>query len=280
MPRRSPRDAALAAALEAAHASAHAELHVARDPVRFPRRYRALADIEAAAVFAAQLAFGRVTLFGPVLDALFAEMDAAGGPAAWCAACADGAHRDGPPLVYRWFTRRDFVALGVAVGRVQREAPLADAFPTLAAGVARMHRAAPVADAGPYFRTWFAMPGAGSACKRWCMFLRWMVRREAPDLGVWTHLRPAELVMPIDTHVLRIAQLTGLTERRAADWTTALEVTARLRAFAPEDPVRYDFALAHLGISDGCTGERAAACADCGLRAVCRAWGPSGRTAG
>lgn len=272
MPRRSAREAALAAALDAACRDASTVAHVARDPVRFPRRYTALADVEAAAVFAAQLAFGRVTLFGPVLEGIFAEMDAAGGPAAWCAACAEGAHRDGPPVVYRWFTRRDFVALGVAIGRVQREAPLADAFPTLAEGVARLRDAAPSDQAGPYFRTWFAVPGAGSACKRWCMFLRWMVRREAPDLGVWTHLRPADLVMPIDTHVLRIAQLTGLTDRRAADWATALEVTARLRAFAPEDPVRYDFALAHLGISDGCTGARAEPCVRCGLRAVCRVW--------
>lgn len=282
MARRSAHTVALGQALEAAaqRAAAHADLHVARDPIRFPRRYRALPDIEAAAVFAAQLAFGRVELFGPVLERLFTEMDAAGGPAAWCRACADGAHRDGPPLVYRWFTRVDFVALGVAVGRVQRAGSLADAFPTLEAGVARLRAEAPVADAGPWFTTWFAAPGGGSAAKRWCMFLRWMVRTGAPDLGVWTHIAPSALVMPLDTHVLRIAQLTGLTERRTAGWATAVDITERLRAFDPADPVRFDFALAHLGISDGCASAPTPACERCALRTVCRVWAPSPRRAG
>jgi uncharacterized protein (TIGR02757 family) len=104
------------------------------------------------------------------------------------------------------------------------------------------------------------------------MFLRWMVRRGAPDLGVWTHLDPAALTMPVDTHVLRIAQLTGLTTRKTADWKTAVEITDRLRAYAPEDPTRFDFALAHLGISSGCTGQKSAACDGCALKLVCRIW--------
>jgi endonuclease III len=106
------------------------------------------------------------------------------------------------------------------------------------------------------------------------MYLRWMVRREAPDLGLWRHLDPADLVMPVDTHVLRIAQLTGLTDRKAANWKTAVEITARLRVFSPSDPVRYDFALAHLGISAGCTGAVSPACEGCAMRPVCRVHAP------
>ncbi len=266
--------ASLKRALDAACAQAATlvDEQVARDPVRFPKAYlpKSQGDAEIAGVFAAQLAFGRVDLFGPVLERLFAEMDTVGGPRAWVAACAEGGIGDGDPLVYRWFGRADFIALGVALGRLQAAEGLGAAFTDMESGIVRLHALAPVDTAGKFFTTWFARPSQGSACKRWCMFLRWMVRQEAPDLGIWTHLDPARLVMPVDTHVLRIAQLTGLTERKAANWKTAVELTERLRAFSPKDPVRYDFALAHLGISAGCTGDVSPACEGCAMRRACR----------
>ncbi len=286
VPLRTARGGALHQALEAAFVRACADLsaRVERDPLRFPRRYamraapdgtaaaERLADVEIAAVFASQLAFGRVDLFGPVLERLFAEMDAVGGPAAWCKGCAAGQRDSGDPLVYRWFSRRDFVALGVALARLQAAEGLAAAFTTLEAGISRLRALAPMAAGGPHFGTWFATPSGGSACKRWCMFLRWMVRSGAPDLGVWTQLEPATLTMPVDTHVLRIAQLTGLTARKTADWKTAVEITDRLRGYAPEDPTRFDFALAHLGISSGCTGQKSTSCEACSLKLVCKIW--------
>lgn len=255
-----------------AAAAALSDAHVARDPVRFAHAWatQSVADAEIAGVFAAQLAFGRVDLFGPVLERLFAEMATVGGPRAWVELCAARAVGGGDPLVYRWFGRADFVALGVGLGRLYRAEGLAAAFVDMEAGIARLASLAPAETAGAFFPTWFARPSAGSACKRWCMFLRWMVRREAPDLGLWRHLAPADLVMPVDTHVLRIAQLTGLTERKAANWKTAVEITTRLRAFSPDDPVRYDFALAHLGISAGCTGAASVACDGCAMKPVCR----------
>jgi uncharacterized protein (TIGR02757 family) len=91
-------------------------------------------------------------------------------------------------------------------------------------------------------------PTDGSACKRLNLFLRWMVRRDAVDPGGWTGISPARLVVPLDVHMHRIGLGLGLTRRRSADWKTALEVTAGFRARAPEDPVRYDFALTRLGI--------------------------------
>ncbi|MSP55571.1 MAG: TIGR02757 family protein [Myxococcales bacterium] len=289
------REDELGSALNAAMAGL--EGHIGRDPVRFPRRYLTAGserDAAIAAVFAAQLAFGRVDLFGAVLERLFAEMDSVGGPAAWCGACArgDGERRGGgrgnnsrDALVYRWFTRRDFVALGTALGRLDAAEGLAAAFTpaassdvrtqaasALEAGVRRLHGLSTGPDRGAYFDTWFALPSSGSACKRWCMFLRWMVRSEAPDLGLWTHLSPAGLIMPVDTHVLKIARLTNLTARKAPNWTTAIEITSQLRRFCPADPVRYDFAIAHLGISAGCTGAVSDACVGCALKPACTVW--------
>ena len=114
-------------------------------------------------------------------------------------------------------------------------------------------------------------PANGSACKRMNLFLRWMVRRTSPDLGIWDFVDPAKLVMPLDTHVHRIATFLGLSERRSADWKAARAVTDRLARFDPADPVRYDFALCRLGILDRCSRRRRKEnCDVCLLRDVCR----------
>ncbi|MBM4038030.1 MAG: TIGR02757 family protein [Planctomycetes bacterium] len=91
-------------------------------------------------------------------------------------------------------------------------------------------------------------PTRGSACKRLNLFLRWMVRRDAVDPGGWGGVSPAKLIVPLDVHMHRICRALGLTGRDSADLRTAIEITAAFRAFAPDDPVRYDFALTRLGI--------------------------------
>lgn len=114
-------------------------------------------------------------------------------------------------------------------------------------------------------------PQDGSACKRMNLYLRWMVRRTAPDLGLWTFVDPAKLVMPLDTHVHRIATFLGLSERKSGDWKAARALTDNLARFDPADPVRYDFALCRLGILDLCSRkQRKENCDVCLLREVCR----------
>jgi len=96
-------------------------------------------------------------------------------------------------------------------------------------------------------------PFRGSSCKRLNMFLRWMVRRDPKgvDLGCWSTIRPDQLVMPLDVHVERVARSLGLLHRKQRDWQAALELTERLRAFDPGDPVKYDFALFGIGVVEG-----------------------------
>jgi uncharacterized protein (TIGR02757 family) len=114
-------------------------------------------------------------------------------------------------------------------------------------------------------------PADGSACKRMNLYLRWMVRRTSPDLGLWNFVDPAKLVMPLDTHVRRISAFLGLSRRKSADWKTARELTTRLAGFDAGDPVRYDFAICRLGILDRCsTRRRKENCDVCLLRDVCR----------
>ncbi len=114
----------------------------------------------------------------------------------------------------------------------------------------------------------------GSATKRLLLYLRWMVRRDdGIDLGLWKGVSPRILVIPVDTHVHRIARNLGLTRRPDASLRTALEITHALARLDPEDPVRYDFALCHLGVSRACPSRRdAAKCAACLVKPVCTKW--------
>jgi uncharacterized protein (TIGR02757 family) len=114
-------------------------------------------------------------------------------------------------------------------------------------------------------------PANHSACKRMNLFLRWMVRRTPPDLGIWDFVDPAKLVMPVDTHIHRIATFLGLNNRKSADWKAARALTDRLAKFDATDPVRYDFAICRLGILDLCSRKRRKEnCDVCLLRDVCR----------
>ena len=98
-----------------------------------------------------------------------------------------------------------------------------------------------------------ATPARGSTCKRLCMFLRWMVRKDdcGVDFGIWKNISPAQLICPVDLHVSRVARQLNLTKRKQTDWLTALELTEELKKFDSNDPAKYDFALFGLGVMEG-----------------------------
>jgi uncharacterized protein (TIGR02757 family) len=101
----------------------------------------------------------------------------------------------------------------------------------------------------------FPLPEKGSACKRMNLFLRWMVRRDELDFGLWTCLSgrqgeipTSKLIIPVDTHVARICKQLKLTKRINVSWQMAEEITENLKKFDPDDPVKYDFAICHIGM--------------------------------
>jgi uncharacterized protein (TIGR02757 family) len=121
-------------------------------------------------------------------------------------------------------------------------------------------------------RWFFPSPSGGSACKRLNLYLRWMVREEGVDLGLWPQVRSAHLMMPVDTHVARISTYLGLTGRKSADWRMSEEITAGLRLLDPDDPIRYDWAISRLGILNHCPRRRdPERCQACRLFSVCTA---------
>ena len=116
----------------------------------------------------------------------------------------------------------------------------------------------------------FPRPSAGSACKRLNLFLRWMVRHDELDLGVWSSISPSRLIVPLDTHVIRVGRCLRLTRYRSPGWAMARDITSSLRELDPADPVKYDYALCHLGMMDACGFNRTQGDELCPLRGVCR----------
>ena len=259
------------------------------DPLAFPRRYAECADREVAAFLASALAYGRVASIRRSLEDLFSRMPE--GPAAFVLGFE--ARRDLPRLrSFRhrfnsgtdvaclcWLLRQMIEGAGslecfFLAGDVPSDADVGTALASFCRRALALD-VAPVCGrrqlpADAMVRYFFPSPARGSACKRLCMLLRWLCREDdGVDLGLWRGIDPARLIIPLDTHTARISRLLGLSARRTADWKMALEVTQTLRRFDPRDPVRFDFALAHLGISEGCTGRAGEWCLACPVAGRC-----------
>ncbi len=97
-------------------------------------------------------------------------------------------------------------------------------------------------------RFMFPLPELGSACKRMNLFLRWMVRKDDLDFGLWNEISTDKLVIPVDTHIARICKSLKLTTYKNVSWKMAEEITENLKKFDPVDPVKYDFAICHIGM--------------------------------
>lgn len=98
-------------------------------------------------------------------------------------------------------------------------------------------------------------PSKGSACKRLALFLRWMVRRDDVDPGGWNGISPADLLIPLDTHMFNITTTLGLCSHHSANGKAAAEITENFKKISPDDPVKYDFALTRYGIREEMTVE-------------------------
>ena len=261
---------------------------VRADPVEFPHRYRDPRDVEVVALVSASLAYGRADLFKPKLAWLFERL----GPRP-AKAMAALTVRDAKALlegfVYRFNLPADLGVLLMGIGRaLEAHGSLEGHFlaalesagtwqGALAGFAAGIRAGAPekelVRRLGPTRGLHHLLPSAAAgAAKRLNLYLRWMVRGPDPiDFGIWKRLSPSQLVMPLDTHVMRISRWLGLTTRANIGWTTAEEITASLRLLDAADPVRYDFAICHYGMSGACPAKPVREnCLACPLRGVCR----------
>ena len=94
----------------------------------------------------------------------------------------------------------------------------------------------------------FPLPEKGSACKRINLFLRWMIRKDDLDFGLWSEIPTSKLIIPVDTHIAKICKELKLTKRKNVSWKMAEEITTNLKKYDADDPVKYDFAICHIGM--------------------------------
>ncbi|WP_236606364.1 TIGR02757 family protein [Sandaracinus amylolyticus] len=286
--RSSPRLELVRERLDALLLSTDAVARRDADPVSFVHRYARAEDREVVALIAASLAFGNVVAIrGKVALVLKALGESP-------AATIDRESREaletrlhgfvhrvwrGPDvaamLANAGVIRRDHGSLGAAFATGLRacDAEIEDQDEAFVEALARLADALRGEDASRGLRHLVPDPRAGSACKRLLLWLRWMIRpADGVDLGLWP-VSPSRLVIPVDTHVHRIAKNLDLTRRNDASLRTAAEITSKLRTFDANDPVRYDFAICHLGVSRECPSRRdAARCETCVLKEACRHW--------
>lgn len=254
-----------------------------KDPLSVPLAYASPLDREVAAFVAAHLAYGRVD---PMIRAVRSALAPLGpGPATWLRERSKTDARRALTAalagwVWRFHTAEDLVAWLLAWKTLDGESgggledhllPAIGEEPdtVLSRLVQRLRIELPAT-----YGSRFSLPDPleGAACKRWRMFLRWMTRTGWPDLGLWSRYPVDQLVIPLDTHVARVSRFIGLSRRATPDGKMAREITDSLRRLDAADPLRYDFALSHLGILGDCPGVRKrATCSACPLYAVCRA---------
>ena len=268
-------------------------VHLENDPLSRCRRFASPEDREVAALIASAFSYGNVRIILKTLDGIFGALGSSPRhfveqfePKRGLRSFAGFRHRfnDAADLCALLLATRLMLEAAGSIegfflqGHDAGEEDVTRSLTTFSAAVlAQEYRpvfGTSTVPTNSYFPFFFPSPASGSACKRLCMFLRWLVRPDdGIDLGVWSGVSPSQLVVPVDLHIRRIARSLGLTSRNQADWKMAREITARLRELDPDDPVKYDFALCHLGISGGCDGKSLEPCLTCGVAPVCS--GPS-----
>ncbi|MFN3480269.1 MAG: TIGR02757 family protein [Thermodesulfovibrionales bacterium] len=238
------------------------------DPVKFPHRYKDPADIEVVAFISSCLAYGKVELFMPVIEQVLKKMGKS--PYEFIINLDLKKRSLFNGIKYRFNSDDDISCLLYIVSTILRTyGSLESLFMShyrnddsdIFSGLNGFVETMCWIDTSPVYGMnmkpkglvqFFPLPRRGSACKRMNLFLRWMVRDRDIDFGIWKGIPKNKLIIPLDTHIARISRCLGFTNRKSEDWKMAVEITESLKRFDPEDPLKYDFALCHHGISGAC----------------------------
>jgi uncharacterized protein (TIGR02757 family) len=245
--------------LESLYAEFNRREYVSPDPLEFLYHYDSPADREVVGLIASSLAYGRVasilasvrrvlgvlgknpadTLAGTGEDVLFSRLSG---------------------FKHRFNDGAEMAKFLSGIGEALREYGCLE---NLFCAPCSPEKKLPILDAMDLFaRTLLSLGGLeqsqllpfasrGSACKRLALYIRWMARRDDVDPGGWKRVAPCDIIVPLDTHMFKIASGLGFVRRRGADGIAASEATEGFRALCPSDPVRYDFALTRFGIRTG-----------------------------
>ena len=229
---------------------------IAADPISVPHQFSKKQDIEIAAFFSAIFAWGNRTTIINKTNELMELMHFS--PHDFCLNHSDGDLKGILHFKHRTFNSTDLLYFIDFFHRhYTKHDSLESAFPINSAegnvGAALNH----------FYQYFFSLPDVphrtlkhiaapakNSACKRINMFLRWMVRsnKNGVDFGIWKSIQPAQLIIPLDVHVARVARHFGLLQRKQTDWLAAVEITEQMKKLDASDPAKYDYALFALGV--------------------------------
>ena len=256
------------------------------DPISVPHRYSRARDIEMSGFLSAMMAFGNVKSMLPAIDSAIGWL----GPSPvgrLLELDEEALRRELIGFRYRWLGPEDIVAFLLcmrhaylnnsgleplfAAGMNASSEHTWDGLHALLSGLREHVDAAELQRYG--VRYLLPQPYGKGAYKRVHLFLRWMVRDDVIDFGLWNAAKPSQCIIPIDTHIARIASLLGLTNRKSRDGKMAQALTLELARLDPDDPTKYDFALTRLGILGACPRLPVeVTCEPCELRACCKYW--------
>ncbi len=233
------------------------------DPLQFAYRYSASADMEIAALLSAVLAYGRVEQIGKTLSNLFGRMGKS--PYEFVLNFGETDRPKLQDIKHRFTTGADICDLLELLkyafqqhGSIEKhflsgynkaEKNIIPALSNFCESLLKTYAARNETAPGRGLKYLLAGPAAGGAAKRLNLFLRWMVRDDHVDLGLWKSIDKAKLIVPMDVHMFRVSGMLGFCHRKNISLKVAVEVTENFARIEPDDPVKYDFALCRIGMS-------------------------------
>lgn len=220
------------------------------DPVQFPKRFNKKQDIEISGLIASSLAFGQRTKIIEAVEKIHNIID--NDPYNFCLNYSTKEEKLFSGFKYRFKTGEDMMLLFEGLAKVLKKYnSLEDLFlahhndknETIKEGLAGF-----ISEILPCPNSLMPCPTRKSACKRMNLYLKWMVRKSAIDLGIWNGVSPSKLIIPLDVHVAKQSRKYGILSRKQDDWQSAYEITKFLSELDPHDPIKYDVVLFGEGI--------------------------------
>ena len=239
--------------------------------------------MEVVGFFAAALAYGRVRQIGKSLEKLFVIMGPS--PSSFVRKFTPSDRRKLKDFKHRFNTGDDVADLAVLLKHVinkhgslegyflegysESDRDIIPALTNFCEGLTDLYAARHKGNVSRGLMYLLANPSRKSTCKRLNLFLRWMVRDDDVDAGLWKGVDPAKLIVPVDVHMARLCGILGFHSSKNPTLKTAVEITQNFAKIAPNDPVKYDFALCRIGIIENCNGVINEKCPQCQLYKYC-----------
>lgn len=234
---------------------------ISPDPLEFLHRYKNPRDIEISGIISSTFAYGNIKQIMSILEKIHKIM----GQSPYDFVLNFNLNKDRNKfnnIYHRFFSDNDIVTLFAVLNEIintyssikymfllydfDKDSNLKNSISFFSQNF--KHRIKKYSTLTQGLKFMFPDPLSGSACKRMNLFLRWMIRKDELDFGIWEEFLPNKLVIPIDTHIAKISKQIGLTKLKTVNWNMAEEITNNLKKFDKNDPVKYDFALCHIGM--------------------------------